>query len=137
MSLMHLGIPCDWHLQALRVASDSLSKQGSFEAVLREADSAEALLKRRDQAGTSPLLDITLLSQPRVFTLAIVWESAKVTSWHHHLGSSALVWFRRTHTFGLLCTSSTSSSAAVYVPDTLLEHSLDACLMHACCLSTK
>ena len=121
MSLVHLGIPCDWHLQALRVASDSLSKQGSFEAVLREADSAEALLKRRDQAGTSPLLDISLLSQPRVFTLAIVWESAKVISWHVYLDITALVCFRRAHTFGLLSTSSTSSSAAVYVPDASLE----------------
>lgn len=67
-------------MQALRLASDSLNKQGSFEAVLREADSADALLRRRGQAGGTPLLDITLLSQPKVFTLAIVWESAKVSS---------------------------------------------------------
>ena len=70
---------CTATLQAVRVASDSMSKQGSFEAVLREADSAEALLKRRSQVGASPLLDVTLLSQPKVFTLAIVWESAKVS----------------------------------------------------------
>ena len=76
-----LGVACKFIplLQALRVASDSMSKQGSFEAVLREADSAEALLKRRSQVGASPLLDVTLLSQPKVFTLAIVWESAKVS----------------------------------------------------------
>ena len=71
-------------LQALRIASDSMSKQGSFEAVLREADSAEAVLKRRSQGGASPLLDVTLLSQPRVFTLAIVWESAKVSNMFQH-----------------------------------------------------
>lgn len=67
-------------VQALRLASDSLNRQGSFEAVLREADSAETLLKRRGQAGAGPLLGVTLLSQPKVFTLAIVWESAKVNS---------------------------------------------------------
>lgn len=60
------------------MAYDSLNRQGSFEAVLREADSAEALLKRSRQSGAAPLLDITLLKQPRVFTLALVWESAKV-----------------------------------------------------------
>lgn len=70
---------CTATLQAVRVASDSMSKQGSFEAVLREADSAEALLKRRSQVGASPLLDVTLVSQPKVFTLAIVWESARVS----------------------------------------------------------
>lgn len=73
-------------MQALRLASDSLSRQGSFEAVLREADSAEALLKRRSQGGASPLLDITLLSHPKVFTLAIVWESAKVRPEAHKRG---------------------------------------------------
>lgn len=65
-------------LQALRIAYDGLNRQGSFEAVLREADSAEAPLKRSPQAGAAPLLDITLLNQPKVFTLALVWESAKV-----------------------------------------------------------
>lgn len=64
--------------QAMRVAYDGLNRQGSFEAVLREADSAEALLKRSRQSGAAPLLDITLLNQPKVFTLALVWESAKV-----------------------------------------------------------
>lgn len=67
----------EW-LQALRTAYDSLNKQGRFEAVLREADSAQALVKRSQQGGAAPLLDITLLSQPHVFTLALVWESAKV-----------------------------------------------------------
>lgn len=62
----------------MRTAYDSLNRQGSFEAVLREADSAEALLKRSHQSGAAPLLDVTLLNQPRVFTLALVWESAKV-----------------------------------------------------------
>ncbi len=67
-------------VQAMRVAYESLNRQGSFEAVLREADSAEALLKRSRQSGAAPLLDITLLNQPRVFTLALVWESAKARS---------------------------------------------------------
>lgn len=67
-----------WGVQALRVAYDSLSRQGSFEAVLREADSAEALMRSR-QTSAAPLLDITLLHQPKVFTLALVWESAKVS----------------------------------------------------------
>ena len=61
----------------MRIAYDSLSRQGSFEAVLREADYAEAHQRSR-QPGAAPLLDITLLHQPRVFTLALVWESAKV-----------------------------------------------------------
>ena len=61
----------------MRTAYDSLNKQGSFEAVLREADSAEAL-KRSRQSSAAPLLDVTLLTQPHVFTLALVWESAKV-----------------------------------------------------------
>ena len=65
-------------VQAMRIAYDGLNRQGSFEAVLREADSAEALLKRSRQSGAAPLLDITLLNQPKVFTLALVWESAKV-----------------------------------------------------------
>ncbi|KAL0025091.1 hypothetical protein WJX79_008079 [Trebouxia sp. C0005] len=64
--------------QAMRIAYDGLNRQGSFEAVLREADSAEALPKRSRQSGAAPLLDITLLNQPKVFTLALVWESAKV-----------------------------------------------------------
>ncbi|KAL3153768.1 hypothetical protein ABBQ32_013356 [Trebouxia sp. C0010 RCD-2024] len=64
--------------QAIRTAYDSLNRQGSFEAVLREADSAEALLKRSHPSGSAPLLDVTLLNPPRVFTLALVWESAKV-----------------------------------------------------------
>lgn len=48
--------------------------------MLREADtdSAEGLLKRSHPIGSGPLLDVTLLTLPRVFTLALVWESAKV-----------------------------------------------------------
>ena len=65
----------------MRTAYDSLNRQGSFEAVLREADSAETLLKRSYQSAAAPLLDITLLKQPRVFTLALVWESAKVRNY--------------------------------------------------------
>lgn len=65
----------------MRTAYDSLNRQGSFEAVLREADSAETLLKRGYQSAAAPLLDITLLKQPRVFTLALVWESAKVRNY--------------------------------------------------------
>ena len=65
----------------MRTAFDSLNRQGSFEAVLREADSAETSLKRSYQGSAAPLLDVTLLNQPRVFTLALVWESAKVCSY--------------------------------------------------------
>lgn len=77
---LHVILVGSWvfSLQALRIAYDGLNRQGSFEAVLREADSAEAPLKRSPQAGAAPLLDITLLNQPKVFTLALVWESAKV-----------------------------------------------------------
>ena len=76
----------------MRVAFDSLNRQGSFEAVLREADSAEALMRSR-HTSAAPLLDITLLHQPKVFTLALVWESAKVqcTAVHHRMCSPCSV----------------------------------------------
>lgn len=88
-------------LQALRAAFDRFSSSGSFEVVLRQAETAADASSSSSQAwgsvkggkqaaapagsdgggaaaGAAERLRTVLLRRPAVFTLAVVWESPKV-----------------------------------------------------------
>lgn len=80
-----------YDMQGLKVAYDVLIGS-TFEELLRQADVAEVLAQGTTGSNHTPssraakTSDIVLLKRPRVFNLAIGWESAQV-SWSSALFS--------------------------------------------------
>ena len=69
-----------WYVQRLRQAYDQLIG-GSAEEMLMVANAAEAAAAGDTTPGSTAAGAESLVRRPRVFTLAIVWETPQVRSW--------------------------------------------------------